>query len=151
MLELLAPPPLPRHALDLLWPHLTPFASPHVQRPSCRPHSEAALESLSIDGSWIKRSEMLNAWIESVDGSERRPSRSYSDEELRAAFDAIDTDKSGDIDIDELRAALAEANLAKDDAIVERMLAFGDVDGDMEVSFDEFKQIMTGEDGCTPA
>jgi hypothetical protein len=143
MLELLAPPPLPRHALDLLWPHLTPFASPHVQRPSCRPHSEAALESLSIDGSWIKRSEMLNAWIESVDGSERRPSRSYSDEELRAAFDAIDTDKSGDIDLDELRTAIRAIKTTSDEAAVQQMLALADEDGSGAIDFEEFKELMS--------
>ena len=143
MLELLAPPPLPRHALDLLWPHLTPFASPHVQRPSCRPHSEAALASLSIDGSWIKRWEMLNAWIGSVDGIERRPSRSYSDEELRAAFDAIDTDKSGDIDLDELRTAIRAIKTTSDEAAVQQMLALADEDGSGAIDFEEFKELMS--------
>ena len=110
---------------------------------------ERALRALGIDASWIKRSEMLNTWQLLTVGSGKR-GRAYTDEDLRAAFDAIDTDKSGDIDVDELRAALVEANLAQDDAILQRMLAFGDVDGDMEVSFEEFKLIMTGSSSGSP-
>lgn len=86
---------------------------------------------------------MLNAWIESVDGSERRPSRSYSDEELRAAFDAIDTDKSGDIDLDELRTAIRAIKTTSDEAAVQQMLALADEDGSGAIDFEEFKELMS--------
>jgi len=102
----------------------------------------AALERLSMDTSWIKRSEMLNAWIQSVDGSTRRPSRSYSEEELRAAFDVIDADQSGDIDLDELRSAIRAIKTSTDDQAIEQMIALADADGSGSIDFEEFVDLM---------
>ena len=67
---------------------------------------------------------------------------SYTDEELRATFDAIDADKSGDIDLRELTAAIKAISPATDDATVQKMLSVADQDGDGEVSFDEFRELV---------
>jgi len=106
---------------------------------------EASLEAFGLDSSWVKRSEMLNTWKDVAGGATRRRSRSFSDEELRATFESIDTDSSGDIDVEELRAAFKLLDPKAGDAAVEEMLAFADADGDMQVSFEEFKKIVQGE------
>lgn len=72
----------------------------------------------------------------------------YTEDELRAVFTEIDTDNSGDIDFEELKAALngmSAIGSSMSDAEVKKMLNLGDTDGDARVSFDEFKQIVNGE------
>jgi len=104
---------------------------------------ERCLEALGMDSSWVQRSEMLNTWSDLANDSNRGgASRSFTEDELMAAFNSIDTDKSGDIDRNELTAAIKAINPSADDATIAKMLSFGDEDGDMQVSFDEFKQIM---------
>lgn len=86
---------------------------------------------------------MLKYWAEMAAGSRsRRGGADYSDNELRGVFDAIDTDKSGDIDLSELLTAFKAINPKMDSKEVERMLVLADEDGDLEVSFEEFKKIM---------
>ena len=87
---------------------------------------------------------MLNLWIESVDGTSggRRKARAYSDEELKLAFDAIDTDKSGDIELDELRTAIRAIKTSTDDEAVAQMLKIADADGSGSIDFEEFKELM---------
>jgi len=102
---------------------------------------EAALKVLNIDATWIKRSSMISFWQDIAAGNqESKVLRAFTDEDMRAVFDSIDTDGSGDIDLKELKAAITQIQPG---ANAEQMLAFGDVDGDLEVSFDEFKRIMT--------
>lgn len=74
-----------------------------------RTPTQECLAGVGIDCSWIKRAEMLNAWIDAHSGGPGASKRSvadYTDDELRDAFEAIDVDKSGDIDLDELRTAI---------------------------------------------
>jgi len=106
---------------------------------------EAALDTLGINKDWVKRSEILNEWIQSVDGvsGQRRVSRVYTEEELVAAFNAIDTDKSGDIDLDELRTAIRAIKTSSDDAAVEQMIAIADEDGSGTIDFEEFRLLMS--------
>lgn len=102
---------------------------------------ERALGRLGIDSVWIKSSEMLAAWKEAAGGgSSRKRLAAFSDEELQKVFNAIDVDGSGDIDLSELQQAMS--HLSSGDADVEKMLAFGDSDGNLEISFEEFKRIM---------
>merc|ERR1719409_1830177 len=103
---------------------------------------ERALDRLGIDGQWIKSSDMLNVWTDLAIGRARRNGRRYSDDELRTFFESIDTDKSGDIDRAELKAAIKQINPDADDDTVNGMLTFADADGDAQVSFDEFKVII---------
>jgi len=105
---------------------------------------ERSLARLGRDGAWIKNSELLQAWTEVSQGGERRQGRRFSDEELRAVFDSIDTDQSGDIDQAELRTAIKAIDPEADDATVAAMLSVADADGDLQVSFDEFEHIMRG-------
>lgn len=105
---------------------------------------EDALNANGIECGWIKSSEMLFAWTSmAADGESARKGRDFTDEELKAAFDSIDTDGSGDIDEEELRTAIRLVNPNQaESTMIDKMLALADSDGDKEVSFDEFKQIM---------
>jgi len=105
---------------------------------------ERSLIALGLDATWIKRSEMLNAWSDLAEGRSQLQKREYTDDELSAAFEAIDTDSSGDIDLAELKIAIQAIHPEMDDDAIKNMLAFGDEDGDLEVSLDEFKKIMRG-------
>lgn len=72
----------------------------------------------------------------------------YTEDELRAVFMEIDTDNSGDIDLEELKVALNDMSAVGSkmtDAEVKKMLNLGDTDGDSRVSFEEFKKIVNGE------
>lgn len=105
---------------------------------------ERSLVALGIDAAWIKQTEMLSTWSELAAGKEGRRRQDYTEEELRATFVSIDTDNSGDIDREELLEAIRAIKPDADDGAVEKMLSFGDADGDMAVSFEEFKKIMQG-------
>jgi CheY-like chemotaxis protein len=66
-------------------------------------------------------------------GKAKRPEPEYADDELRVVFSAIDTDKSGYIELEELRFALNKMSLDSGevtDEKVKQMLNFGDTDGD---------------------
>ena len=95
---------------------------------------EASLESLGLDASWISRSEMLNTWTDMAAGRRGGKMSTFSDEDLRAAFDAIDTDKSGDIDQSELLAAIMAINPDASEADVKKMLVLADEDGDLQAA-----------------
>lgn len=64
-----------------------------------------------------------------------------SEKKLRAAFNAFDIDKSGKIDVGELKQVLAFDKKVSANALQE-LIAQVDKDGDGEVSFDEFKDMM---------
>lgn len=71
----------------------------------------------------------------------------FADDELRVVFSEIDRDKSGYIELEELRFALNKMSLDSGevtDEKVRKMLHLGDTDGDSKVSFDEFRQIING-------
>ena len=68
--------------------------------------------------------------------------RQFTEEELRAVFESIDTSGDGEIDAAELKTAIRKVNPKVDDKTIERMLTFADGDGDAQVSFDEFKKII---------
>jgi Ca2+-binding EF-hand superfamily protein len=103
---------------------------------------EKTLATLGREASWVKRSEMLNNWVDMASGTSAGKARAYSDDELHAVFKVIDTDKSGDIDQDELLYAMQKINKDVDAQMVKKMLDMADSDGDYQVSFEEFKQIM---------
>ncbi|KAL3916843.1 MAG: hypothetical protein SGPRY_006648, partial [Prymnesium sp.] len=104
---------------------------------------ERALGALGLDASWVSRSAMLNTWRDAADGLSGKPARAYSEEELRATFDAIDTDQSGDIDLNELSRAIKQVRPEVNEQTIRKMISLADEDGDLEVSFEEFKQIMS--------
>ena len=56
-------------------------------------------------------------------------------------FNQLDVDKSGGIDLDELREACEEMGLGLDDGQLREIMAALDIDGDASISMDEFKQL----------
>ena len=87
---------------------------------------------------------MLTTWTElaAQPPIHRAGRRRFTDDELRAVFDSIDTSGDGEIDAAELKAAIRKVNPKVDDATVKRMMTFADGDGDAQVSFEEFKKIV---------
>jgi len=64
-------------------------------------------------------------------------------EELRQAFDLFDTDGSGTIDPKELRAAMQSLGFETKNQTIYQMIQDIDKDGDGDVDFDEFLDLMT--------
>eukprot|EP00283_Hemiselmis_rufescens_P002513 CAMPEP_0173428676 /NCGR_PEP_ID=MMETSP1357-20121228/7575_1 /TAXON_ID=77926 /ORGANISM="Hemiselmis rufescens, Strain PCC563" /LENGTH=936 /DNA_ID=CAMNT_0014392731 /DNA_START=38 /DNA_END=2844 /DNA_ORIENTATION=+ len=60
-------------------------------------------------------------------------------EDAEAAFDAMDTDKSGTLSIDEIQADLKKRGLEVDEETVKKIFESLDVNGDGQVSMSEFK------------
>ena len=88
--------------------------------------------------------EVITTWTElaAQPPIQRAGRRRFTDEELRAVFESIDTSGDGEIDAAELKTAIRKVNPKVDDKTIERMLTFADGDGDAQVSFDEFKKII---------
>lgn len=63
------------------------------------------------------------------------------DDKLRQAFAYYDKDNSGSISVDEIRAVLG-AGKHISDAVWKQVVLEVDANGDGEVSFDEFKEMM---------
>ena len=74
----------------------------------------------------------------------RRPGLTDDEiEELRQAFDLFDTDGSGTIDPKELRAAMQSLGFETKNQTIYQMIQDIDKDGDGDVNFDEFLDMMT--------
>ena len=74
----------------------------------------------------------------------RRPGLTDDEiEELRQAFDLFDTDGSGTIDPKELRAAMLSLGFETKNQTIYQMIQDIDKDGDGDVNFDEFLDMMT--------
>lgn len=69
--------------------------------------------------------------------------------QLRAAFDEFDTDKSGDISVDEIVLAMAKVGTTVSLEQAEKLVAAGDQDGDGNIDFDEFVVMMKDLDQTT--
>ena len=89
--------------------------------------------------------QVLTTWTElaALPPIHRPGRRRFTDEELRAVFDSIDTSGDGEICVAELQVAIRTVAAKADDKTVERMLSFADADGDATVSFEEFKEIIS--------
>ena len=72
----------------------------------------------------------------------RKGSKDFSDEALRAAFNAIDLDGSGSVTEEELTKAIKEANPLATDKVIKEMIKFADSDGNGTIEFEEYKAIM---------
>lgn len=64
-------------------------------------------------------------------------------ENLKIAFKMIDTDNSGMITIDELKAVFDTGGDKKDETLWINIMKEVDKNGDNEISFDEFTDVMT--------
>ena len=65
-----------------------------------------------------------------------------SKKNLEYAFKAFDKDNSGAISIDEIMLIFKKTNNDVDIKVFENMIKEADVNGDGEIEFDEFKDIM---------
>ena len=65
--------------------------------------------------------------------------------EIKEAFDLFDTDKSGEIDVNELKQALLNLGLDTKTQTLQNMLADIDKNGDANIDFDEFINMMTAK------
>ena len=59
-------------------------------------------------------------------------------EELKAAFQAMDSNGDGFISKDELKSMLASLGEPVDEAVINEMIALADTNGDGKVDFNEF-------------
>lgn len=78
---------------------------------------------------------------------ERRALTEEQVEEVREAFNLFDTDGSGEISVDELKAAMKALNVTVSRDELKRMVAEADADGSGEIDFEEFLQMMAGKMG----
>ena len=65
--------------------------------------------------------------------------------EIKEAFDIFDDDKSGAIDISELKAAMANLGLESKNAQVAQMVNDLDADGSGSIDFEEFLNMLTAK------
>mmetsp|Transcript_924 Transcript_924/g.1194 ORF Transcript_924/g.1194 Transcript_924/m.1194 type:complete len:128 (+) Transcript_924:2-385(+) len=93
--------------------------------------------------------EMIGSVDDNSDGSidfdefvQLMGSRSDPDQELREAFDVFDTDKNGSISRSELKGLMVKLGQNLSDAELDAMMTMVDSDGDGEISFEEFKEMM---------
>jgi len=63
-------------------------------------------------------------------------------DELKADFDTFDKDRSGQISPTELKKVMCGLGARLDDQDIAAMIQEADVDGNGEISFDEFKKIV---------
>ena len=65
--------------------------------------------------------------------------------EIKEAFDLFDTDKSGEIDVGELKQALQNLGIDAKNQTLQNMLADIDKNGNATIDFDEFIDMMTAK------
>ena len=65
--------------------------------------------------------------------------------EIREAFDLFDTDHSGEIDVAELKQALMNLGIDTKNQTLQNMLADIDKNGNANIDFDEFIEMMTAK------
>jgi len=75
--------------------------------------------------------------------SSKKPSSDDPDKELRDAFAVFDDDNSGSISRLELKKLMKNLGQALSDAELDAMMDEVDTDGDGEIDFSEFKNMMT--------
>jgi len=92
---------------------------------------EAQQAGEGTDDGWSEIGSMVGG------GAGRSQSR------LRAIFDAFDYDKSGAIDVSELKAILKEMRIEKTPPEVEGLMKEADLNGDGVIDFDEFVAIFS--------
>ena len=64
-------------------------------------------------------------------------------QELKTAFQAMDTNGDGQVTKEELKALLSTLGEAVDDAVIDEMIKIADVNGDGKVDFNEFVKAAT--------
>ena len=75
----------------------------------------------------------------------RKKKDTNSEEEIREAFRVFDKDGNGYISAPELRHVMTNLGEKLTDGEVEEMIREADIDGDGEVNYEEFVQMMTAK------
>jgi len=83
---------------------------------------------------------MMRSWPVAPDGTVTIPAEETMT--LRAAFDLFDADKSGALDYDEVRTAMAHCGMTLTDKEIQQMAADVDKDGSGEFEFSEFIELV---------
>jgi calcium-dependent protein kinase len=92
------------------------------------------MKSVDLDGNgFIDYNEFLNATM--------TQEKILSKQNLELAFKSFDKDGSGKISLDEIMVIFNQTSFEK--SVFEKMIKEADENGDGEISFQEFKQIMT--------
>ncbi|CAH1788764.1 unnamed protein product [Owenia fusiformis] len=84
-------------------------------------------------------------WEEFLAIFQTKPKKKHTEASLRKAFDKIDKDKSGDLSSNEIRQFFRESGIGKDtlpDSRIDAMVAAVDINGDGQISFEEFFKMM---------
>ena len=101
-------------------------------------------QHISITMSSSTKQKPISSTTLSIKQQQRRPGLTDDEvEELRQAFDLFDTDGSGTIDPKELRAAMQSLGFETKNQTIYQMIQDIDKDGDGDVDFDEFLDLMT--------
>ena len=80
----------------------------------------------------------------------RDPSGKFTDQEIKEAFDAFDLDHNGFVGAAEIRHVLINIGEQVTDEEVDEMINMVDKDGDGQVSFDEFYEMVSGGKKAPP-
>lgn len=67
--------------------------------------------------------------------------REFGKDDIRRAFEAVDTSKDGKISRDELKDVLKRMNCQVSDADVDAMIKVADKNDDNQISFQEFSEL----------
>jgi len=79
---------------------------------------------------------------EFVELMKKQHAQSSPEEEMRAAFSVFDRNNSGSISASELRDVMLSLGEALNDEELRELMCENDVDGDGEISYEEFVQMM---------
>merc|ERR1719487_1842654 len=74
----------------------------------------------------------------------RDPNGKFTDQEIKEAFEAFDLDHNNFVGAAEIRHVLVNIGEQPTDEEVDEMIRMVDKDGDGQVSFDEFYEMVTG-------
>ena len=84
-------------------------------------------------------------WLEKRGVGSMLRRRLQYDKYMKDWFDFLDADESGDIGVDELEEPLISLGLAHSRRETEALVKLYDQDGDMELSYEEFKMLLQGK------
>jgi serine/threonine-protein phosphatase 2B regulatory subunit len=91
------------------------------------------------------------AGAEQAPEAPRDPNGKFTDEEIKEAFEAFDLDHNNFVGAAELRHVLVNIGEQCTDEEVDEMIRMVDKDGDGQVAFDEFYEMVTGGKKCPPS
>ena len=93
-------------------------------KPASKPAAKATFETKTYEKNGLTEDEVM---------------------EIKEAFDLFDTDKSGEIDVGELKQALTNLGIDAKNQTLQNMLADIDKNGNATIDFDEFIDMMTAK------